>query len=311
MAERRLISATEDGLLVAGRRIAVTRGQLMLLMVAINEIFLGIDIYLAHAMNGTIRPYEWIPIIFGPAAGIILLIAGVIALKRRRDAILLAFLVLGISIVVGLLGAYFHVQRAIPPSGVDDPFLVVVLFIFAPPVIGPLTFSLVGVLGVIAAVYEDPPNSGHMVVPGLFSWQVPFSKTRQYYIWVGLGILATTLSSVLDHGRFNFENVLVWIPTVVGVFATVSTVTMGLIEKPSKGDYITYVASMIALIVVGVLGFVFHTQTDLTSGGVIVPERFMRGAPFLAPLLFADMAALGLVALIPLEDRPEKSENAA
>ena len=64
-----------QGIVLAGRRLPVTRGQIMMLMVAVNLLFLGLDIYLAHGMNGTIRPYEWIPIIFGPAAGVVLLVA--------------------------------------------------------------------------------------------------------------------------------------------------------------------------------------------------------------------------------------------
>ena len=50
------------------RRLPLSRDQLMLLMAAINQIFLGIDIYLAHKISGTIVPREWIPIIFGPIA---------------------------------------------------------------------------------------------------------------------------------------------------------------------------------------------------------------------------------------------------
>lgn len=299
MAGQTFISAYERGLRFGSLRIPLTRDQLMLLMVALNEVFLGVDIFLAHNMDMTIKPNEWIPIIFGPVAGVLLLIAGLVALRNRRLAVLFAFLVLGMSIVVGLLGAYFHVVRAVPPVGIPNPGLGVAFFVFAPPVIGPLTFSLIGVLGVIAAVDEDPPDSGRMVVPGLFSWRVPFNKTRQYIIWVGLGILATTLSSVLDHGRIEFRNIFVWIPTVVGVWATVSTIALGLSENPSASDRLVHFLTLIALIIVAVMGLVFHVQADLTSQSVIVPERFMRGAPFLAPLLFADMAALGLIAMLP------------
>ncbi len=301
-----MIAVTSQGFVIAGRRIPITRDQIMLLMVAVNEAFLGLDIYMAHGMNGTIRPYEWIPIIFGPVAGLLLLVAGVIALRRRREAVLLAFAVFAASIVVGLLGAYFHVQRAIPPSGPGAPGRALDLAVFAPPIIGPLTFSLIGVLGVIAAVYEDPPGSGRMVAPGLFTWRVPFSKTRQYLIWVGLGILATLLSSVLDHGRFNFANALVWIPTVVGVFATAATIMLGLIAKPSRGDRITVLVSMIALIVVGLIGLYLHTRSGLVRGTNIVPERFLRGAPLLAPMLFADMGTLGLIALLPSGEESEE-----
>ena len=298
-----------EGIVLAGRRVPVARGQIMMLMVAVNLAFLGLDIFLAHNMDGTIKPNEWIPLIFGPGAGLVLLIAGVISLRRRETAILLAFFVLAGSVVVGLLGAYFHVQRAIPPSGLGPLSFDLALFVFAPPVIGPLTFSLVGVLGVIAAVVEDPPGSGQMIVPGLLRWRVPFSKTQQYTIWVGLGILATLLSSVLDHGRFNFENVWVWVPTIVGVFATVATITLGTIDKPSRGDYATFIAAMLALILVAIVGFFFHVQVDLARMNAIVPERFLRGAPFLAPLLFADMGTLGLIILLP-EERVQHTPDA-
>jgi hypothetical protein len=65
-----------------------------------------------------------------------------------------------------------------------------------------------------------------------------------------------------------------------------------------------YVLTMVSLILVGVIGLVLHVQDDLTSRGLFVAERFIRGAPFLAPLLFANMGALGLIALLdPVEVR--------
>lgn len=305
LAGRRL-PVDARGVTLGRWRIPVTRDQVMMLMVALNLAFLGLDIYLAHVMNGTLRPNEIIPIVFGPVAAVLLLIAGVISLRRRTTAILIAFGVLAVSLLVGLVGAYFHVARAIPPSGLHQSLNISTnFFIFAPPVIGPLTFSLMAVIGVIAAIQEKPTDSGRMSVPGLFSWRTPFSVTRQYYIWIGLGILSTVLSSVLDHGRFNFENPWVWLPTIIGVFAVVATIAMGLIEEPSQGDTITYAIAMIALILVGIIGLVLHVETDLATRNEIVIERFLRGAPFLAPMLFADMGALGLIVLW-----PHKTEDA-
>ena len=98
------------------RLLPLSRDQLMLLMAAINLVFLSVDIYLAHNLNGTIRPREWIPIIFGVVAGVLLLVAGAIALKWRKTAAIIASVVLITSILVGLLGAYFHVMRAIRPA---------------------------------------------------------------------------------------------------------------------------------------------------------------------------------------------------
>ena len=142
------------------RLLPLSRDQLMLLMAAINELFLGIDIYLAHSISGTIRPYEWIPIIFGPVAARAAAGAGLIALRRRPLASVIATVVLLASIVVGLLGAYFHCARAILPTAPPGEQVTVDLLVWAPPILAPLTFSLVGLLGLSAAWVEEPPDSG-------------------------------------------------------------------------------------------------------------------------------------------------------
>ena len=88
----------------------------MLLMAAFNEIMLGVDTYLAHVLNNNIQPREWIPILFGPVAGALLLFAGIVALRRRPLASGLATAVFLVSIIVGVLGAYFHLVRGTLPT---------------------------------------------------------------------------------------------------------------------------------------------------------------------------------------------------
>jgi hypothetical protein len=61
---------------------------------------------------------------------------------------------------------------------------------------------------------------------------------------------------------------------------------------------ITYITAMVLMILVGVLGSILHINENLTTVGTYVGERFLAGAPFLAPMLFADMGALGLIALL-------------
>jgi len=279
-------------------RIPLSRDQLMLLMAAVNEIFLGIDIYLAHQISGTIRPYEWIPIIFGPIAGVLLLIAGLIAIKQRPLATILATVILLASIAVGLLGAYFHLIRAGLPTGPAGEQFTVRLLVWGPPILGPLTFALVGVLGISAAWVEDPPDSGRLTLLFGRRLQMPLSKTRAYFLLIGLGVLATVISSVLDHARTQFENPWLWIPTVIGVFGTIVAVMLGVIERPSRADLTIYTVTMLLLILVGVVGALLHINDDLTAGRTFVAERFIRGAPILAPLLFANMGTLGLLVLL-------------
>jgi hypothetical protein len=261
---------------------------------------------LAHNLNGTIRPREWIPIIFGTVAGILLLLAGLIAFRWRRAAEIIATVVMFASIVVGLLGAYFHIVRATLPNAPLADRISISLLVWAPPIVGPLIFSLVGLWGMSAAWIEDPPDSGTLHLGSERRIRLPLSKTRAFLFMVSLGTLATVISSVLDHGRAEFENPWLWLPIAVGVFGAVVAAGLGAISRPKKGDILVYFVSMIMLILVGVIGFWLHIDFDLTAQSEIVIERFLRGAPFLAPMLFANMGFVGLITLLdPVEVHAE------
>jgi hypothetical protein len=291
-------------------RIPYTRDQFMLLMLAVNEILLGLETLLAHLTSGTITAREWIPIIFGPVSGMLLLLAGFLALRRRVLATILATGVFLASTVVGLLGAYFHLMFAILPAALPSEQVSVSLLIWAPPILGPLTFALVGLLGISSAWMEDPLDSGVLLLPGSRRLHLPYSKTRAYFFIVGMGALATVISSVLDHARTNFSNPWLWLPTSIGIFGTVVAVVLGATEKPSRSDLMTYFAAMILMILVGVLGSGLHVLQNLTTQAQIVDERFLRGAPVLAPLLFSDIGTIGLMVMLDPAERlvpPEES----
>ena len=279
-------------------RLPLSRDQLMLLMAAVNEIFLGIDIYLAHSISGTIVPYEWIPIIFGPIAGVLLLLTGLLAMRHRSLATIFANLIFIASIVVGLLGAFFHVRRAILPTGPFGQWINIDLIVWAPPVLGPLIFSLIGLIGISAAWVEDPADSGQLIFLGGHRIQLPYSKTRAYFFMVSMGTLATLISSVLDHARTPYINPWLWIPIVTGVIGVVVPALVAFIDRPSRFDLVTYTVAMLLLITVGVIGMVLHIGENLTAQGLVIQERFISGAPFLAPMLFANMGTIGLIALL-------------
>jgi len=300
--------ATDFPVLNRLKKLPISRDQLILLMVAINEIFLGIDIYLAHSISGTIVPNEWIPIIFGPVAGVLLLLIGIFAFRNRRLANMQASVIFFISILVGLLGAYFHIRRGILPTGPMGEWASIDMLVWAPPLLGPLTFSLIGMLGLSAAWQESPPESGRLELSRRIQYQLPFSKTRAIFFFVGLGILASLISMVFDHARTGFTNPWLWISSAVAVFSTVVPITLGLISKPRHGDLAIYIGSMIAVILIGIIGMYLHIRENLIADGVIVTERFIRGAPFLAPMLFADMGAFGLIAILdPREKTPHEA----
>lgn len=283
-------------------QLPLSRDQVMLVMLAVNELLLGLETYFAHLISGTIVLREWIPILFGPISGVLLIIAGLIAIKKRYLAIVIANIIFLSSIVVGLLGAYFHIMRAILPNADLGSIVSIPLLIWAPPILGPFTFALVGFLGISAIWLEQPPNSGTLRITSKFHLSLPLSKTRAYFLLIGMGSLATVISSVLDHARTDFSNPWLWLPTSVGIFASVVSVMLGVMEHPTKGDLVTFAVAMILMILIGVIGAILHYYQDVTSQATIVIERFLRGAPILAPLLFSDMGTLGLIVLLdPIE----------
>jgi len=279
-------------------RLPVSRDQAMLLMAAVNEFFLGLDTFLAHSTSGTIRPNEWIPILFGPTAGVLLLFAGLVALRRRSLASSLATVVFVASMVVGGLGAFFHLARTVQPGAPAGQQVTLDLFVLAPPVLGPLAFALVGLLGVSAAWVEDPPNSGQLVLPRGRRLQLPYPKSQAYFFAVSMGVLVALISSALDHARAGFTNPWLWLPLGAGVFGMVVAAGLGMLTQPTRADLLTYLAAMVLLIGVGGLGALLHVQSDLALHNAILAERFLRGAPFMAPMLFANMGLIGLIVLL-------------
>ena len=279
-------------------RLPLLRDQVMLLMVAVNGILLGVEHYMAHLISGTIRPTEWLPIIFGLATGALVFLFGMTPLRKRRFAPFLITGLLLVSIGVGLLGTYFHLVRAMLPTAPVGERLSVEMLIWSPPILGPLTASLVGLLGLMAVWQETQPDNGVWALPGGRSLHLPIGKTQLYFLVIGLAALATLVSSVLDHARGGFVNPWVWVPTAVGTFGAVVGMMLGATEKPTRADLAVYVAAMLLMVAVGVVGVVLHLDFDLTARGEIVIERFLRRAPIIAPLLFADIATLGLIVLL-------------
>ncbi len=166
-----------------------------------------------------------------------MLLAGLVALRNRMLANLIGTLVFLTSLAVGILGSYFHLQRAILPNAPAGEQISTLILLYAPPLLGPLTFALVAVLGISAAWQEEPVDSGRLHLLGDLRVSMPLPKTRAYFLLVALFILVTLISSVLDHARTNFENPWLWLPTVVGAFATFVTLAMGASESAGARGY--------------------------------------------------------------------------
>lgn len=283
----------------------LNRNDLLLLLVAFTEIGMAVETYLAHLISGNIKAGEAIPIFFGPLAGLALIAALVLRVRARQATLVSSLLVIGTglaSVAVGLIGTAFHWVRALPPSGFTNYGLQWDWVIYAPPVAGPLAFAGVGLLAIIALLEDTDPESGQLTLPGVITFNTPMPQTKQFFWLVAFGLYAATLSATLDHARTGFDDIFTWIPIVLGIFASLSTTLMALYHKPRQADFFGFFWVMILMIVMGVLGLGLHVNADLPEGGAMVQvERFIRGAPVMAPMLFAIMGAFGLLTMIDAE----------
>jgi len=278
-------------------RLPLTRDQLMMLVVAVSLSLTGFDTYLVHSAGSAVVWREWIPVVFGPSAGALLLFAGLIAVRNHGAAAGIATLTLLASIAVGLLGTWYHLEFGLQPDALPGYRVSLHLLAFAPPILGPMMFAIIGVLGMSAAWSEDPPGSGVLRITQRFRLRLPYSKTRAYFFIVAMASLATVVSNALDHSHLSFPRASLLAPVAVGIFATTVAATLGALERPGLADYRTYVVAMLLLILIGPLGAALHIESNLVQGQVVV-ERLLRGAPLMAPLLFSNVGLLGLLVLL-------------
>ena len=174
-------------------------------------------------------------------------------------------------------------------------------FVWFPPVLAPLAFSLVAVLGASALFEEVPEGSGRILLLGQRSVKMPLPKRQAYFLLVALGILIAVVSATLDHGREGLAEPWMWVATAAGVFAAVAVVVYAALLEPGREATVSVNVALLALGAVGLLGEGFHLAADLQLAvGDVVVEKFIRGAPPLAPLLYTYVALLGLIAQLPL-----------
>ncbi len=284
-------------------RVRVDRDQLLLLFVAFNLAFLVIDVGVAHSVNAFRPIYEWIPI-FAPWPGVVTSLW--LAFRRQAGGLsrVAHFGAMVLNIVVGVMGTAFHLA-AVLPAGRGWSWAWVC---FGAPVLAPLSFAGVGLVGLWAAMREEPAESGVLSLPGVFRIRAPLSKTRHLLWFVGLGFAGAAATSFVDHGQYGYVWAE-WIPVAAGLFATLVVMGRAVVRRPSDGDTVAYLWTMVLSIVVGAAGIAFHLSKDLADTGAMSLERMRALAPVFAPGLFADLGILGL--LVMMSDEAAGGEAAA
>lgn len=274
---------------IASIKLPISKNRLLLIFVGVNLMFTGIDVALAHSINNYIPFYEWIPILYFPFGSLSCLMIAFQSQPKKWTALLhITFMIIGF--LIGVLGTAFHGFAVLNPAG----YLTWAWIVFGSPILAPLAFSGISLLGLYAITEEINNEAGVLKVPGLGTFKAPISRDRHFLWLVGLGFVSSTITSIIDHAQYGYSFYKM-IAIAYGLFASSVVIYLAISKEWTKGDENVYFWTMIAAVVVGVLGFGFHLSADLASTGSLSLERILAFAPILAPLLFCDLGMLGLL----------------
>jgi hypothetical protein len=275
---------------VARLRMPVERDRLILLFVAVNLVFLTVDVAVAHSVNGFVPRYELVPLLV-PPWGILTSLA--LAFRRTERPWLygLHTLLMALTVATGVLGFAFHLYAVLGPAR----RLAWWWLAFGAPVLAPLSYAGVGLVGWVAVMSETP--DGRLQFGPWLQLDLRWSKTQVLMGLVALGFLGATLTSYLDHAQYGYT-APEWIPVFAGLLAFLYTSAVTLWPDLDPIDARGLLATLLGMVIVGLLGLAFHLSRDLADTGQLTLERLRSWAPILAPLLFTDLGLLGLVSAL-------------
>jgi hypothetical protein len=252
------------------------------LFVLANLTFLGPDIYLAHSQNSFRHAAEYIPLTFSLSAPVILLV-GLVAYLRWGNIRLwrvLGLVVGATAVAVGVAGLLWHLDSRFFRERTLDSL------VYTAPFAAPLAYTGIGLLLIM----------NRMVPAGSVEWSY----------WVLLlalgGFVGNLIFSLADHAQNAFYERTEWIP-VASSALTIGFMVVPFLLRIDRSFLHVLGAVLLAQIAVGILGFYYHTRTNLHGPSPSAFDNFVYGAPAMAPLLFPNLALLagiGLWVLCPL-----------
>ena len=243
-------------------------------VMALNFLLTGFDVLVAHSQNVFFR-WELIPLMYAPAA--VLAVSARIVFKSSDIVGRLFRAVMWLGVVVGVTGSLFHLAG----NATSGPVSLRRLLVSGSPVAAPIAFAGIAAFALVSDHYRGADRRSKLLA------------------LVGLGFLGAVLAAFFDHARVSFASSYTLIPLVTGALATVACFYMARPERTSNAETYVFLAVITLSVVVGVLGFGLHLAADLAGTQSIVWARLLYRAPLLGPLLFANLALLAGLSMLP------------
>jgi hypothetical protein len=112
---------------------------------------------------------------------------------------------------------------------------------------------------------------------------------------VAFNLLATTGDVAIAHAFNEFALDTQYLPFIIGGFAGIAALVAIPGERGGKRRTV-FVAGMWLCVALGVLGFWWHLESQLVWRGVMSLKTYVYTAPLAAPMAYAGIATIGLVA---------------
>jgi hypothetical protein len=246
----------------------------MEIFVLLNLGFLTFDIYLAHSVNDFRSRAEYIPLLFSAAAPILLLV-GLTARSRWPVLWKIAgYLVGGLAILIGMMGVLLHLDSAFFYEH------TIRSLVYSAPFAAPLAYTGLGFLLLLNRMVNSTSSA----------W-------AQWVLFMTLGgFVGNFIFSLADHAGNGFFVRVEWVPVAASAVAVGFLVTPFLVPVSAR-FFVICVGVLLLESAIGVWGFILHASSNLHGPSVHAFSNFIYGAPPMAPLLFPNLAALGLIAL--------------
>jgi hypothetical protein len=254
-----------------------------------NIAFLAVDIGIAHAINAFEHPAEWVPVAFSLAATPVLLIAmavggvrptlsgseepGLLG-KRQRAARWLGLAVGAGAVGVGVAGLLLHLESQFFREATLKSL------VYTAPFVAPLAYTGVGLLLLLDRMVD--------------------ARTVEWARWVTLlalgGFVGNFILCVCDHAQNGFFRPEEWTGVIAAAAATGALAAVLAVHDNRPLLRLGF-AVMLSQVAVGLLGAFWHVRANLGQPMGTLWQKFLYGAPAFAPLLFADLATLAILAL--------------
>jgi hypothetical protein len=253
-----------------------------LITVVMTLLLLG-DAWAGHYRSGFVSRAQYAPFVSGG----FLILTSVAAVVCPTSSLLIQMLRAAgwLAVVAGAVGLAFHHYYGIAKKPAGYKWFLHYLM-YGAPQLAPLGLAGAGALALIAARGLDGRTS-----------ILELGMRTALFAFVAVTLIGAILQAAILHYRGAFNNPAMYGPLTAPLLAVLASVWAAL--SPNNTALLTLKLLLWATFLTGFIGLGMHLRGfDRQMGGLYITLfNWLEGPPAFAPMLFAAVAAVGLIAV--------------